>query len=203
MAALSNALRPERTVTAVLHDRWRWLLALGIVQLVTGLMALVVPAVASFVALGLFSAILLIEGVFHLAHAVQARRWSGFALHFVGGLLYVAAGAIVLFDPLNGVATLMLVIGVLFVVDGVVRVFLGWMLRPGDGWGWFVAGGLMSMVLGALLLFVWPESALWIVGMLFAINLLFSGAATIALALRCRASRPDSAAPASDNAALA
>jgi uncharacterized membrane protein HdeD (DUF308 family) len=203
MATATDALMRSGAMTDAFRDRWAWLLALGIIQIIAGVAALLVPAIASFVALGVFAAILLIAAVFHLIHAFKVRRWSGFALHLLGGLLYGAAGVIVLFDPLNGVATLMLVIGVLFIVDGSVRAMLASTLRPRDGWGWFLAAGLMSIALGVMLLVMWPAAALWVVGTLFGINLLFSGATSIGLALQCRASRAVSVAPESDDPALA
>jgi uncharacterized membrane protein HdeD (DUF308 family) len=162
------------------------MLTLGIAQILGGVAALAVPALASFVAVGLFSAILLISAVFHIAHAFKVRRWTGFGLHLLGGILYAAAGVLVLLDPLNGVASLMLVLGVLFIVDGAIRTMLATAVRPRDGWGWFLAGGLLSIGLGVMLLLMWPSAALWVVGTLFGINLLMSGAMTTTLAVKCR-----------------
>lgn len=174
------------SIAPTLQNRWGWMLASGIVQLIGGAAAIAVPAAASLVAIGFFSAILLVSAVFNIIHAFKVRRWSGFALHLLGGLLYAAAGVIVLLYPIEGVATLMLVLGVLFIADGAVRSMLATALRPRDGWGWFLAGGLMSMLLGVMLLTMWPAGAMWVVGMLLGINLLFNGMLTTLFAVQCR-----------------
>jgi uncharacterized membrane protein HdeD (DUF308 family) len=174
------------TIAPPLRRRWGWMLTFGIAQILGGVAALAVPAVASFVAVGIFSAILLVSAVFHIAHAFKVRRWTGFGLHLLGGILYAAAGVLVLLDPLNGVASLMLVLGVLFIADGAIRTLLATAVRPRDGWGWFLAGGLLSIALGVMLVLMWPGAALWVVGTLLGINLLMSGAMTTTLALQCR-----------------
>jgi uncharacterized membrane protein HdeD (DUF308 family) len=172
-------------IASPLRRRWGWMLTLGIAQILGGVAALAVPAIASFVAVGMFSAILVISAVFHIAHAFKVRRWMGFGLHLLGGILYAVAGVIVLLDPLNGVATLMLVLGVLFIADGAIRTMLARAVKPGDGWGWFLAGGILSIVLGVMLLLMWPGGALWVVGTLLGINLLTSGVMTTTLAIQC------------------
>jgi uncharacterized membrane protein HdeD (DUF308 family) len=186
-ANLHSIADPARgSIAPPLQKRWGWMLASGIAQLIGGLGAIAVPAVASLVAVGFFSAILLLSAAFNIIHAFKVRKWTGFALHLLGGLLYAAAGVIVLLYPLGGVATLMLVLGVLFIADGAVRSMLAAALRPRDGWGWFLAAGIMSIGLGVMMLTMWPAGALWIVGMLFGINLLFSGMLTTMFAVQCR-----------------
>ena len=181
-----HASAARGSIAPALQKRWGWMLASGIAQLIAGLAAIAVPAVASLVAVGFFSAILLVSAAFNIIHAFKVRKWTGFALHLLGGLLYAAAGVIVLIFPLGGVATLMLVLGVLFIVDGAVRSMLASALRPRDGWGWFLAGGIMSIGLGVMMLTMWPAGALWIVGTLLGINLLFSGILTTTFAVQCR-----------------
>jgi uncharacterized membrane protein HdeD (DUF308 family) len=181
-----NADLVRGSIAPTLQKRWGWMLASGVAQLIAGLAAIAVPAVASLVAVGFFSAILLVSAAFNIIHAFKVRKWTGFALHLLGGLLYAAAGAIVLIYPLGGVATLMLVLGVLFIADGAVRSMLATALRPRDGWGWFLAAGIMSIALGVMMLTMWPAGALWIVGMLLGINLLFNGMLTTLFAVQCR-----------------
>ena len=182
----ANANAARGSIAPALQKRWGWMLASGIAQLIAGVAAIAVPALASLVAVGFFSAILLVSAVFNIIHAFKVRKWTGFALHLLGGLLYAAAGVIVLIYPLDGIAALMLVLGVLFIADGAVRSMLATALRPRDGWGWFLAAGIMSMGLGVMMLTMWPAGAMWVVGMLLGINLLFSGVLTTTFAVQCR-----------------
>lgn len=185
MATIDSSVRAE-TAAATLGQRWGWLLALGIVQLVAGALAIAVPVVASLAAVIVFGAALIATAVFHLIHAVKERRWPGSAWYVLGGLLYAAAGVWVLLFPLGGVLTLGVLIATLLIAEGTLRSLLATALRPRAGWGWLLAGGIASIMLGILLFTGWPATALWAVGLLLGINLLFSGATNIALAFAFR-----------------
>jgi uncharacterized membrane protein HdeD (DUF308 family) len=169
-----------------LQRRWVWLLILGIVQLVGGLCAFAIPPAASIAAAIVFGAVLLVAGIFQLVHAASVRTWSAVALQVLGGLLYVAAGIIVLMFPLSGALTLTIVVGALLIADGVVRCVLASRIRPREGWGWFLAAGIASALLGILLLIGWPLTGLWALGILLGVNLVFSGIANCALAIAFR-----------------
>jgi uncharacterized membrane protein HdeD (DUF308 family) len=173
-------------VAAVLQHRWGWLLALGIVQFLCGSLALAVPVVASLAAVAIFGGVLLASAVFQLIHAFKVKNWKGAALHTLGGLMYAAAGIITLMFPFGGAMTLTLLLATLFIVDGGVRCALALQVRPGDGWGWLLGAGIVSIFVGMLLFIGWPASALWAIGTLLGINLLFSGATNVALALTFR-----------------
>lgn len=174
-----------------LVTRWGWLLALGIVQLLAGVAAIAVPPVATVVATLFFGWLLAIAAVFHIVHAFQVRRWQGFALHLLGGLLYGAASVLIFMYPWTGAISLTLVLAALLLVEGALRSVLALRLRPHIGWGWLLVGGLMSLVLGALLLAGWPSTGLWAIGLLVGIQLVFSGATYVALALSCRRRRDE------------
>jgi uncharacterized membrane protein HdeD (DUF308 family) len=166
-------------------------LFLGIVQVVGGLFALAIPLAASLAAAIVFGVVLLVTGVAQLIHAFSVRGWKGRVRHALGGVLYTAAGLIVLAFPITGVLTLSIILGVLLVADGVVRYALAYRLRPREGWGWFVTAGIASLIVGSLLLLGWPLAGLWAIGILMGVNLLFSGLtnSSLAVALRSREAR--------------
>jgi hypothetical protein len=88
--------------------------------------------------------------------------------------------------PLGGALTLAVLVGILFVADGALRVAFGMSARPVVGWGWLVAGGIGSLLVGVILLLGWPATALWATGLLLGINLIFTGLTRITLALTSR-----------------
>jgi uncharacterized membrane protein HdeD (DUF308 family) len=176
---------PDRNWT-VFRRHWGWLLAFGIVQLIAGILAVAIPALASIVAVAVFGWVMLVSAVFQIVHAVQVRQWQGFALHLLGGLLYAAVGILTLLNPFTGMLALTLLLAGLLLADGILRVVLGVRQRPREGWGWFLTAGIASLVLGILLIVGWPATALWAIGLLLGVNLVFSGVTNAALAMDCR-----------------
>ncbi len=173
---------------SAIERRWGWLLALGIVQVICGALALAIPIAASLAAAIVFGAVLLVAGVIQAVHAFSIRGWKGVVLHALGALLYIVAGVLVLLFPLSGALTLTLVVGALLLADGIVRSILAFRLRPRDGWGWFLASGTASTLVGFLLLLGWPLTGLWAIGVLLGVNLIFSGVGNCALAITFRTS---------------
>jgi uncharacterized membrane protein HdeD (DUF308 family) len=174
------------TVAAPLGRRWGWLLTLGIVEIIAGGIAIAVPVIASLAAVAIFGAVLLVTAILQLVHAFQVRAWPRSAWYGFGGLLYAIAGLLVIAYPLGGALTLAALVGILFVADGTLRVAFGMSARPVVGWGWLVAGGIGSLLVGVILLLGWPATALWATGLLLGINLIFTGLTRITLALTSR-----------------
>jgi uncharacterized membrane protein HdeD (DUF308 family) len=187
MATTTEPLESEMAATALGH-RWGWLLALGIVQIIAGWIAIAIPVVASFAAVAIFGAVLLVTAIFQLIHAFRVRAWPRSAWYGLGGVFYAIAGLLVAINPISGALTLAVIIAILFVADGVLRVAFGTSVRPTAGWGWLVAAGLCSIVVGVFLLIGWPATALWATGLLLGINLIFTGSMNVVLALASRTS---------------
>jgi uncharacterized membrane protein HdeD (DUF308 family) len=160
-----------------------WLLALGIVQIIAGGIAIAVPVVASLAAVAVLGAVLIVTAILQIAHAFKVRDWPRSAWYGLGGLLYAIAGVLVVLYPFGGVLTLAVMIAILLIAEGSARVVFGSGVRPLRGWGWLVAAGFSSILVGVFLLLGWPTTALWGVGLLLGINMIFSGAANVTLAL--------------------
>jgi uncharacterized membrane protein HdeD (DUF308 family) len=174
-----NADVPENSFTR----RWGWLLALGIVQIIAGALAIAVPVVASLAAVGVFGAILIVTAIMQIAHAFNVRAWPRSLWYGLGGLLYGIAGVLVVLYPFSGALTLAVLIAILLIAEGSARIVFGTGLRPAPGWGWLVAAGISSILVGVILLLGWPTTALWGIGLLLGVNLIFTGAANVTLAL--------------------
>ena len=172
-----------------LGRRWGWLLALGVVEIIAGCVAIAVPLIASLAAVAIFGSVLLVTAVFQLAHAIQVRAWPRSMWYLLGGVLYAVAALLILAYPLGGALTLTVLIATLLFADGVLRTALGILARRAAGSGWVLAGGIASILLGVLLLLSWPASALWATGLLLGVNLVFSGVTRSFLALELKASR--------------
>jgi uncharacterized membrane protein HdeD (DUF308 family) len=188
MATITDSFHTDTGATRFGH-RWGWLLALGLVQIIAGIIAIAVPVIASLAAVGIFGAVLLVTGIMQIIHAFKVRAWPRSAWYGLGGALYVIAAALVVAYPLGGALTLAILIAILFIADGTLRTVFGLTLRPVRGWGWLVAAGIASIVVGVILLLGWPGTALWATGLLLGVNLIFGGMMNTTLALASRTSR--------------
>jgi len=176
------------TEPGVVKRRWWGLLLLGILQVAGGAFAIAVPTAASLAAAIVFGAVILVLGVLQVAHAISVRKSKKvMALQLLGGLLYVATGALVLWFPISGAVSLTTLVGAMLIADGVIRCMLAYRFRPAQGWGWFFAAGIASAGVGILLLIGWPLTGLWALGLLLGINMLFLGMTNSALAVAYRA----------------
>ena len=172
---------------APLGARWGWLLALGILEIIAGGVAIAIPVIASLAAVAVFAAALMIAAISQLVHAFQLRERRRSALYVLSGVLYAVAGVLVIAYPVGGALTLAVWIAVLLIVSGGLRAIFAMAVRPVPGWGWLFAGGIAGIVVGVMLLVGWPVTAIWGIGVLLGINLVFIGAMNCSLALSSRA----------------
>jgi uncharacterized membrane protein HdeD (DUF308 family) len=168
-----------------LRDSWLGFVVLGMVLLLLGTVALVYAAIATEVAVLVFGFILLVGGVLYLAGAFVTRGWGGFFLSLLAGVLYLAAGFILLNHPAEAAIVYTLILAVFFFVEGLFRIVAAVIARFRH-WPVVLLNGLVSVLLGVLIWREWPLSGLYLIGLFLGINLIFSGAAYLALGLNVR-----------------
>jgi len=168
----------------ILREYKGWFFGLGMVLIILGIAAISLPM---FVALTIdvtVGAILVIGGVAHVGHAFMSRKWKGFFLGLLVGVLYLVAGVIMLVHPLQGVLTLTLLLVAFFIVDGLFNIGLALKLKPIYGWFWPLTNGIFALILAGLIWSEWPSSAAWAIGLLVGINIIFSGVIMAGFALK-------------------
>ena len=172
-------------VTPEMIHNWGWFLVFGIILLLLGIAALVRAFAATVASMVFFGWILIFSGIIELVHAFMVGKWAGFFLHLLVALLFGIAGALMVFRPVISAEAITFVMAIFFMVGGLYQLFASiWSHLP--GWGWGAANGVVSTVLGVLLLTQWPVSGLWVIGLFVGIDLIFYGLAWIALALGLR-----------------
>lgn len=172
-----------------LRGNWLWFVVLGVALVVLGMIALGSTVVASLAVEMTFGVLLLIAGVGETFGSFWARRWSGFFLHLLSGLLSIVVGVMFLARPGAGLVALTLVVASLFLVGGTFKIVAAVGYRFAH-WGWPLISGLLDVILGVLILAEYPASALWVLGLFLGINLIFRGAHWIGLGLALRAAIP-------------
>ena len=169
-----------------LSRNWGWLLALAILLIILGLVAIAAPVYATFAVQVLLGWILIIGGIAQCVHAFTVRGWGGFLFELLSAFLYLAVGILLLVNPVEGALALTIVLAAFLLVEGVFKIVMAWRVRRHPRWGWLLASGILSLILGALIWAEWPSSALWVIGLLVGVHLLFTGWALTMLALAAR-----------------
>jgi uncharacterized membrane protein HdeD (DUF308 family) len=158
----------------------------GVLTVIAGVFAIVAP-LGSGLGITIFIGLaLVIGGGARIIAAFGADSFGQGALAFIGGLLGAVAGVILATRPGLGLATLTLLIGSYLLVDGIASAVLAFRVRPDQGWGWILFSGIVTVLLGILLLAEWPISGTWALGTLVGVNLLFSGFAMISIGSAAR-----------------
>ncbi len=182
--------RIETVLVRAMHRHWRLFLVEGLVLLVLGAGAIIVPPLAGVVATVVLGWILLLAGIVGTVATLRTSGAPGFGWSLLSGLLAIAAGALLLGSPLQGLISLTYVLIAFFVVDGVAMIFLALAHRRelSGRWEWMMLNGAMDLVLAAIIVAGWPGTAAWALGLLLGIDMLFGGASLIVMALEARQS---------------
>jgi uncharacterized membrane protein HdeD (DUF308 family) len=181
----AGSLEHAQAELHALRANWGWFLALGIALIVVGLLAVSMAVVATWATMVLLGVLLLVGAGAEFASAIWARRWQGLLLHLLVGVVYAVLGFLVLNRPLMVAEALTLLFAALLLVGGVFRVVIAAGIRF-HNWGWAVAGGLISILLGVMIWQQWPESGLWVIGLFVGIDMLFNGWTWVVLGLTLR-----------------
>ena len=175
-------------VSAAIHRHWGLFLFEGIVLIILGTLAVLVPAVASLAATIVFGWILLLSGIIGLISTFRARQAPGFGWSLLSALLGIVAGIILLTMPLQGTFSLTAVLIAFLIVEGVATVLFALEHRKGASgrWSWLLASGILDIGLGGILLAGLPGTAVWALGVLVGINMIFGGWSLVWMALHAR-----------------
>ena len=188
-AASSDEVQQVREVFAgALRRHWGLFLFEGIVLVILGMLAVMAPVIASVAATLFFGWLLLISGVVGLYTTFRARQAPGFWWSLISAVAGIVAGVLLIGWPLIGRLSLTAVLIAFLFVEGVVSIMYALEHRSAltGRWGWLLASGILDVVLGAILFAGLPGTALWALGLLLGINLLFGGWAMIVMAMYAR-----------------
>lgn len=164
-----------------------WVITLSILQIILGILAIIMPGIASAFFTSVMGWLTLINGFLMIIESFQSRPVRGFWLNLVVGILYVLAGLYILMNLGAAVLALTLAFGILFIVEGIFTIIMAFTNRAGHRMFWVVAlNGIVTLILGIMVLNRFPASALWIIGLYVGISLLMSGTALLAAALAAR-----------------
>jgi uncharacterized membrane protein HdeD (DUF308 family) len=171
---------------APLKAKWGWIVALGVVYVIAGVIALGSVVMATIASVYVVGIMMLIAGVFEVINAFQVKTWGRFFFWLILGALYIIAGFVAFDNPLLTAVWLTLILGAALVASGLVRIFLGFNMQGGTPWGWVVASGVITLLLGVIILIHWPFSSLYVLGIFLGVDLVFAGASWIGIGMGVR-----------------
>ena len=178
----------QAAVANALHQHWVLFLVEGVVLLVLGATAIVIPPFATLAVTIVFGWLFLVSGVVGLFTTFYMRQAPGFWWSLISAALAVGAGIILLARPVQGTLTLTIVVGAYFLAEGVATIMYALEHRREllQRWSWLLVAGLMDILIAFFIIAGLPGSAAWAIGLLVGINLLFGGASMIGVALAAR-----------------
>jgi uncharacterized membrane protein HdeD (DUF308 family) len=164
---------------------WRWFLVFGIGLLALGIAAVVRSVLATVATMLFFGWLLVLASGIEIAQAVLVGNWAGFFHHLLAAILFGVVGLILVTRPVISAEALTILMALFFLIGGLFQLIASIAVAQ-PGWGWQAADGIITFMLGALVLAQWPVSGLWVIGLFVGIDLIFYGCAWIALALSLR-----------------
>ena len=177
------------TGVEVLRAKWGGVVALGAVYLLAGLIALYSVATATVASVFVVGIMMIISGVAEVINAFQLKAWGKFLLWVLLGVLYIVAGFVTFENPLLAAALLTLILGAALVASGIMRIILAFSIREGAPWIGVAFSGVITLLLGLVVLAHWPVSSLYTLGLFLGIDLVFAGVGWIGTGLRLKAAR--------------
>jgi uncharacterized membrane protein HdeD (DUF308 family) len=178
----------QRAITQSVREHWGLFLAEGIVLVVLGILAIIVPVIATIAVAIFLGWLFLISGVVGLITTFWARHAPGFWWSLVSAILGIAAGIVLLAWPVSGAVSLTLLLIVFFIIEGVASIMYALEHKRdlSGRWGWMLVSGIIDLILAAMIFAGLPGTAAWALGLLVGINMLFGGGAMIGMALHAR-----------------
>lgn len=179
---------PTEAGTCVQHlrHRWGWFVAVGAIVAVLGVAALILVVSATIASVYTIAIFMIIAGGAEIVFGHNARSWGRFFLWVIGGIAYIIIGAFALAQPLMAATVFTLALGAAMLIMGAIRIYIGSHLGPGMRGG-VIFGGIVTAIVGLVIILGWPTNSFIVLGLLLGIDLLFWGVSWIVLGLRMKA----------------
>jgi uncharacterized membrane protein HdeD (DUF308 family) len=182
MTSISNTV-PATVDTAPLRAKWGWILALGIVYVIAGFVALGSVVMATVASVFIVGIMMIVAGVAEIINAFQCKGWGRFLIWLLLGALYVVAGFVTFENPLFAAAILTLLLGASLMASGIMRIILAFSMKREQPWIWVLLSSIITLLLGLMILAHWPVSSVYVLGVFLGIDLVVAGASWIGISL--------------------
>jgi uncharacterized membrane protein HdeD (DUF308 family) len=163
-----------------------WFIAMAVVFIILGIVAIVEPGVAGLAVTILVGWLLIVGGAAHLIAAFSGGGAGRVIWQVIVGIIYIIGGFYFLTHPLLGLGTLTLFLAGIILAGAVMEIIAYFRMRSEGGSGWLLVNGLIALLLGGLIWVHWPSSSVWAIGTLVGVNLLMTGFSRLMLGIAAR-----------------
>ncbi len=178
----------QSRVAQALHEHWKLYLIEGILLIILGAIAIIIPPIATLAVTILVGWLFLISGVMGLFTTFAMRQAPGFWWSLISAVLGVVVGIWLLAAPVAGAFSLTILLVAFFIIEGVASIMfaLDHKRELSGRWGWMMVSGIIDLILAVFIFAHLPSTAAWAIGLLVGINMIFGGSALTAMALHAR-----------------
>ena len=176
----------QDAVFGEVRRNWGWLLALGIVFVILGFIGLGMTFAVTMASVLMFGVLLLVGAGAQFVDAAKCKGWKGIVMHVLIAFLYLIAGIGAIVDPLGASAILTLMLAGALIFIGLARVIMAFQMKGARNWFWPLLAGIISIILGGIIMANWPVSGLWIIGLFVSIELIMNGWSYIFVSLAAK-----------------
>jgi uncharacterized membrane protein HdeD (DUF308 family) len=183
MSSMAGSSRMHEEVSGLepLRAKSGWIIALGVVYIIGGIIALGSVVLATVATVFVVGIMMLIAGVAEVINAFQIKTWGKFIFWLLLGALYIVAGLLTFENPLLAAAFLTLFLGISLIASGIMRVVLAFSMQQTMPWIWVLLSGIITILLGLIIVAHWPVSSLYILGLFLGIDLVIAGVGWIGI----------------------
>jgi uncharacterized membrane protein HdeD (DUF308 family) len=168
-----------------LRRRWGWFVALGILLMALGVVAVGAATLFTIASMIVFGWLLVIGGVLQTLHSISCKDWGGFFIDLLAGILYLVVGLLIVSHPAAAAIELTLLIAVLLIFSGGFRIAVAIAARFHHRL-WLLLHGVVNLLLGFVIWQDWPISGTWVIGLFIGVDMIFNGWSLVALGLAAR-----------------
>lgn len=165
----------EQELSNPLKDFAGLSIGISVIMIILGLLAIVMPGATGFAVALIFGWLIILAGVLHFVSAFAAFGVGRFLWRMLVAAVYVLGGGYLLLNAPFTLEALTMVVAVIFIMEGFFRIVGYFQVRLLPGSGWLIFNGIVSIILGGLIAYQWPDSSVWVIGTLIGVNLLFGG----------------------------
>ena len=180
-----------QSLTEEVKKRASWSILMGVIMAALGIFLILYPLATAAITTVLLGWTLIFVAIAEFVFALNSQTVGKFFLKILLGAVLGIVGIALAFFPLRGVAVLTVFLGTMLLVYGAIDAVAAFQLRPAQGWGWFLFEGIVTALIGVLILERWPSSSLWAIGTLVGAAVLAGGVSRIMLAAKIRSGARD------------
>lgn len=181
---VTDLQQAQQQILAYMQAHWRLFLVEGIFFILLGLCAFIVPQFFSVLIVIFLGWIMVIGGLTQVSRTLFLPKAPGFGLWLGLGALQMVVGFLLIADPIAGVLTLTLMLALFFAIEGIIKIYMAWLMRPLPHWDYVLLSGVTALILALIMLVYWSGIPHWILGVFLGINMMMLGVAMVKIGLR-------------------